>query len=146
MKRIVAILFCMSVLCFLGCRSGNSSNTNDVDSLDLHPDTFNRDNVTFTFISANTAEIEYDPRVAPKVKKYFACTASKLACEQSAKRDSVTDTIQVLKTQKDRPGFLKARVFVASGARCYYVIALKNDGTIETLSKDINQGQTCTDK
>ena len=143
MRKLIAALFCMSILCFVGCRT-NSSTTNDLDMLPPQPGTFNTNNVTFTFIDNNHAEIEYDPRLAPQVKKYFGCTLTREACLEKIKGDHIGESVQMLKTQKDRPGFLKAQVFVGSSAACYYIAALKKN-SVELLAKPI-PGRNCTEK
>ena len=145
MKKLIAVLFCMSVFCFFSCKSTSSSYSNELTSAVPQPGTFNPDNITFTYIDVATAEVEYDPRVAPQVKKYFVCTLKKAECEQTVMKNSITEAVQPLKYQKDRPGFLKTQVLVGTDARCYYLLALKNDGSVETLSKDI-PGETCDDK
>ena len=137
MKKLIAAVFCVSVICFVACKTSNSTTASAPE-----PGVFNPENITFTFLDDSHAEVVYDYRKAAQNKDHFVCSLVKSECELKVKDRKEESSVQKMKEVKDKNGFIKGGVDIGVGATCYHIVAIKKDGNLSTLTKAI-PGRTC---
>ena len=137
MRKLIMSVLCMSVICFIACKSTDRS---DSSLEEIQTATF----TSLMNISCNNeheCDIKYDDKAyeAVYVDKYIACAGSIDVCNEQAKKSNLDPLAIALVSEN---GFRvgkeipltndREKVKAGNGASCLYLMAIRNASTAKS--------------